>query len=115
MVHFTMRLTINLDEDLYALAKAHAVAERISMSKAVNALLRVGLAADPSSTSRLQEQGEGYTVSSMTGFRVNKGREDVTPADVQAALQEEEDAEASQTVLDPPSRASTARTSQDRP
>ena len=35
-----MRLTINLDDDLYAMARAHAIASKISISKAVGDLLR---------------------------------------------------------------------------
>jgi hypothetical protein len=35
-----MRLTINLDEDLYRMAKAQAAAEDCSISAAVNRLLR---------------------------------------------------------------------------
>ena len=35
-----MRLTINLDDELYAMARAHAVRERISISKAISSLLR---------------------------------------------------------------------------
>jgi len=35
-----MRLTINLDDELYAMARAHALRERISISKAISSLLR---------------------------------------------------------------------------
>ena len=35
-----MRLTINLDDDLYAMARSHAAATRMSLSKAVADLLR---------------------------------------------------------------------------
>jgi uncharacterized protein (DUF2336 family) len=35
-----MRLTITLDDDLYAMARAHAVARRTSISKAIGELLR---------------------------------------------------------------------------
>lgn len=35
-----MRLTINLDDDLHAMARAHAIASNISISKAVSDLLR---------------------------------------------------------------------------
>jgi len=35
-----MRLTINLDDDLYAMARSHAIATRTSLSKAVGDLLR---------------------------------------------------------------------------
>lgn len=35
-----MRLTINLDDDLYAMARSHAFATKTSISKAVGDLLR---------------------------------------------------------------------------
>jgi len=35
-----MRFTINLDDELYAMARAYAVRERISISKAISSLLR---------------------------------------------------------------------------
>ena len=35
-----MPLTINLDDDLYAMARSHAIATRTSLSKAVGDLLR---------------------------------------------------------------------------
>jgi Arc/MetJ family transcription regulator len=35
-----MRLTINLDDDLYAMARSHAIATKTSISKAVGDLLR---------------------------------------------------------------------------
>lgn len=39
----TMRLTVNVDDDLYALAKSVAVAEGCSLSAAFNKLLRRAL------------------------------------------------------------------------
>ena len=35
-----MRLTINLDDDLYAIVRSHAIATKTSISKAVGDLLR---------------------------------------------------------------------------
>jgi hypothetical protein len=35
-----MRLTINLDDDLYAMARSHSIATKTSISKAVGDLLR---------------------------------------------------------------------------
>lgn len=40
-----MRLTITLDDDLYAMARAHAVARRTSISRAIGELLRTRHAA----------------------------------------------------------------------
>lgn len=41
-----MRLTINLDDDLYAMARSHAIATKTSISKAVGDLLRRRTAAN---------------------------------------------------------------------
>lgn len=41
------RLTITLPDDLYAMARAHAVATRKSLSKAIADLMRVRLRAEP--------------------------------------------------------------------
>lgn len=37
------RLSVNLDDELYRIAKAFALSEEISLSKAVNVLLRRGM------------------------------------------------------------------------
>jgi hypothetical protein len=41
-----MRLTVNLDEDLHRVARSFALAEQISISAAINRLLRRGIAPD---------------------------------------------------------------------
>ncbi|MCC6622432.1 MAG: antitoxin [Deltaproteobacteria bacterium] len=46
-----MRLSVNLEDDLYAIAKSLASAERCSISEAVNRLVRRGLT-PPSRPSR---------------------------------------------------------------
>ena len=83
-----MRLSINLDDDLYAMARAHAVAERISISKAVNALLR-SQSTSRGATPRGREHSASY-LSPVTGIRVSRGQRPVTNEDAKR-LEEEED------------------------
>lgn len=53
-----VRLTINLDEELYRVAKAQAELEHISISEAVNGLLRRGL--ESSGTARITSTADGF-------------------------------------------------------
>ncbi|CAN5282492.1 hypothetical protein BH23VER1_BH23VER1_00870 [soil metagenome] len=64
-----MRLTINLDDDLYAMARSHAIATRTSISKAVGDLLR-RRAISPSSTPASSPSAGVHPVS---GFPVSQG------------------------------------------
>jgi hypothetical protein len=66
-----MRLTINLRDDLYAVAASLAQAESISISEAVNRLLQRALA-EPRAASR----------KSKNGFPVVRGRKPIGPDDV---------------------------------
>jgi len=87
-----MRLTINLEDDLYAMARAHSVAEGISISKAVNSLLRLkrkeGNGSRPSAK-HLKAKGTG--VHPESGFPVSRVGGKAIPADAVVALDEEED------------------------
>ena len=81
-----MRLTINLEPDLYAVAVSLSKAEDCSISAAVNQLLRRGLPGGPSDV--------GEPLSSMVrrnGLLVCDGREVVTAEAVQQ-VEDEEDA-----------------------
>jgi hypothetical protein len=77
-----MRLTINLDDDLYALGKGLAQAEDISISQAINRLVR--RAAEPARAGRVRRHP-------VSGLVVSKGRRLITAADVRKA-EEEDDA-----------------------
>ena len=66
---FRMRLTVNLEPDLYALAVSLAKAEDCSISVAVNRLLRRSLA---------DEARPGARPRRRNDFLVSKGREPVT-------------------------------------
>ena len=64
-----MRLTVNLEPDLYALAVSLAKAEDCSISAAVNRLLRRSL---------VDEARPGARPRRRNDFLVSKGREPVT-------------------------------------
>jgi hypothetical protein len=69
-----MRLSIRLDEDVYAVALALARSEHISLAKALNQLARRGFHPSPSkSTSRKRRP---------TDFPVSAGKRLVTSEDV---------------------------------
>lgn len=68
-----MRLSVNLDDDLYAVAKSLAKADDTSVSAAVNSLIRKALQTVP--------QG-GLPPHDSTRLPVVRGRRFVTPEDV---------------------------------
>jgi hypothetical protein len=83
-----MRLTINLDDDLYAMARSHAIATRTSLSKAVGDLLRrkvaAGVAAPPP---------DGNTTSyfdPVLGIQVSRSGRPISQEDVKQALADED-------------------------
>lgn len=87
-----MRLTINLEDDLYAMARAHSVAEGISISKAVNSLLRLKRkGGNGSKQSGKQLKAEEAGVHPKSGFPVSKFGGKAIPANAVAALNKEED------------------------
>jgi hypothetical protein len=79
-----MRLTVNLDEDLYAIARSLAQAEDCTISAAVNRLVRRSLegAVAGGTTGRRQAKRNGFVVS--------RGRVPVT-ADVVRTVESEND------------------------
>ena len=80
-----MRLTINLEPDLYAVAVSLAKAEDCSISAAVNQLLRGAL---PGGDAR-QPPSEAL-VSRRNGILVSRGREVVTAETVRRAEAEDD-------------------------
>ena len=85
-----MRLTINLDEDLYAMARSHAIATRTSLSKAVGDLLRRKVAAGVAAP-----QPDGNTTSyfdPVLGIQVSRSGRSISQEDVKQALADEDSA-----------------------
>ena len=85
-----MRLTIKLDDELYAMVRSHAIATRNSLSNAVGDLLRrkvaVGVAAPPS---------EGHATSysdPVLGIQVSRSGRSISRDDVKRALADEDSA-----------------------
>lgn len=81
-----MRLTINLEPDLYAVAVSLAKAEDCSISAAVNRLVRRSL---PGARSRRGRPAHG--MERRNGLLVCNGREVVTAETIQR-IEEEDDA-----------------------
>lgn len=79
-----MRLTVNLEDDLYAVAKSLAKAEDCSISAAVNRLLRRALSSDAGA---VQEASSPYRRS---GFPVSRGTKTIT-ADMVLEIDSEDD------------------------
>ena len=81
-----MRLTVNLDPDLYAVAVSFAKAEDCSISAAVNRLLRRGL---PGAGGRLE--GATGRTKKRNGILVSMGGEPIT-AEAIRRIEDEDDA-----------------------
>lgn len=83
-----MRLTINLDDDLYAMARSHAVAEKTSISKAVSDLLRrkatIPNAPQPSTKNELSY------FDPVLGIQVSRGGHPFTSQDVQDLIDDDD-------------------------
>ena len=80
-----MRLTVNLDEDLYAIARSLAQAEGCTVSVAVNRLVRRSF--EDTGAHRANRRG-----AKRNGFLVSRGRVPIT-ADVVRRVESEDDGE----------------------
>ena len=77
------RLTITLDDDLYAMARSHAIARRTSLSKAIADLMRQNRS-DPGDSK--PQTG----LNPLSGFPVSRGDgRAVTNADVLRAIDDD--------------------------
>ncbi|MCF7674111.1 MAG: type II toxin-antitoxin system VapB family antitoxin [Akkermansiaceae bacterium] len=86
-----MRLTINLDDDLYAMARTHALLQRTSISKAVGDLLRrrVSGGADTARTGAAPDAD--FRIDPETQLPVVRGRGTaLTNEDVQQATEDDD-------------------------
>ena len=80
-----MRLTVNLESDLYAVAKSLAKAEDCSISAAVNRLLRRSLPGSAKQRSRRSAQPP-----KRNRFVISRGRQPIT-ADTVGQIEAEND------------------------
>lgn len=79
-----MRLTINLDDDLYAMARSHAIATKTSISKAVGDLLRRNSTQTPPSFPLNPPPPNVHPVS---GFPISvSGSRQLTEEDIRRAM-----------------------------
>jgi len=76
-----VRLTINLDDELYAMARSHAIATKTSISKAVGDLLRRRTKSSPSEAISGRHQHSGFPVTEgkghlLTAMEIQKAMDD---------------------------------------
>ncbi len=76
-----MRLSVNLEDDLYAIAKSLAKSEDCSLSAAVNLLVRRAVEGPPDGTPT-------FFIHPVSGLPVSRGRRLITSEDV-AAIEDE--------------------------
>jgi hypothetical protein len=86
------RITISLEDELYRVAKAYAISEDISLSKAVTRLLRRGIEGGrpPDAVRTGEESGPYRYRDPRTGIIVTKSGRTITEEDVQKALDDED-------------------------
>jgi len=80
-----MRLTINLDDDLYAMARSHAIATKTSLSKSVGDLLRRATAPQPSAPG----DAANY-FDPVLQLQVSRSSRPLTEQNIQDALDDED-------------------------
>jgi negative regulator of replication initiation len=84
-----MRLTINLDDDLYAMARSHAIASKTSISKAVGDLLRRKTSAGVHPKSGFPVAESNFHVDPITLLPVAKGSGPLTNEQVQRMMDDD--------------------------
>ncbi|MFT4176785.1 MAG: hypothetical protein QM627_09010 [Luteolibacter sp.] len=82
-----MRLTINLDDDLYAMARSHAIATKTSISKAVNDLFRRRVVSE---VARGEDDPSTKYFDPVLGIQVSRSEKPITEEDIQRALDDED-------------------------
>jgi hypothetical protein len=88
MMH-VMRLTINLDDDLYAMARTHAILKKTSLSKAVGDLLRRRQAA-PLGADAPNDGTKKPHIHPQTGFPIIELDPGVTMEDIRRAQDDDD-------------------------
>ena len=76
-----MRLTVNLEDDLYRMAKAYAVSENISITQAINRWL--GRVCRPTAPPGSQTPNAMRRTDPTTGLPVVRGKRPVSTDEVQ--------------------------------
>lgn len=84
-----MRLSVNLDEDLYRIAKALAASQDCSISTAVNRLIRAGFESGSKPEDREKMRG-GFRIVPQTGLPVSRGSRPVKADEVRRAEEDED-------------------------
>ena len=84
-----MRLTINLDDDLYAMARSHAIATKTSISKAVGDLLRRRTAVGIPHASAGGVSESNFHIDPETLLPVVKGSGTLTEAQIRRAMDDD--------------------------
>ncbi|HRQ88527.1 MAG TPA: hypothetical protein PLA50_07000 [Bacteroidia bacterium] len=85
------RLTITLDDDLYAMARAHAVATRTSLSKAIGDLLRRRQTPPPAPATEATDPDASFYIDPVTLLPVVRGDgRIITEEDIQRCLDDED-------------------------
>ena len=82
MVH-GVRLTVNLDEDLYELARTRAFTDRVPLGRVLNVLLRRALAPDFPGDSAVAPEPRSLAIRGRRRFPVAKGARPFTSQDVE--------------------------------
>jgi len=87
------RITISLEDDLYRIAKAYAISEDLSLSKAVTRLLRRAVEGSRvERTARVEEEATQYRYNdTRTGILVSRGDGTITGESVKAAEEVEDE------------------------
>lgn len=84
-----MRLTINLDDDLYAMARSHAIATKTSINKAVGELLRRKMTATTDSASEFPLSASNFHIDPQTHLPVVKGSGTLTESQIRRAMDDD--------------------------
>ena len=85
------RITISLEDDLYRVAKAYAISEDVSLSKAITFFVRRGVEGGRSVEGRVGEEGGTYSyIDPRTGILVTGGCGPI-PEDAVKRMEEEDD------------------------
>ncbi|MBK1834605.1 DUF6364 family protein [Roseibacillus ishigakijimensis] len=83
------RLTISLDDELYAAARSHAYSRHLSLSKAINELLRAAISGDSQLKNNNLEENLTYFDPDL-GFAVSRSPQPLKGEEIERALAEED-------------------------